>query len=587
MSIAMLHRSLAFICTALCVGAAAVTQAAELKPFLTLQAASPHALISIAEKAGALFDPTDSAGMKAQLAPFKILPGVDAAGSIRIALFANEDSALGFDAVIFLPISNWNTFNIPDPQWGMMLIGLKTMFKQNGGKYTFAGPMGEIVGYQKSGYFVVATEGAADFSAAADPKKIFAEVEKFTLGAHFNLDNLSLETVESILGSLALPLAMSGIDMDNFDPDAILAGLEEIFNQTSLYTLGVVVDPKTLDLTISAQSTPKKDSEAAERCAKVKSVKTKLGAFLLEGPQTVFSWHVADYLTDSAIEQFNSTLELITAGFMEGLRESAEDDESVEKLVLAAEVVIEGIQEAMKFYAEERLIDAAFALDSDGTFITAIATSKTDAITALDGKVYGTLLEIFGGDEGKIKRDYETVAGYSLSCVPDLLADLPEEFGLPEEVQKIPLNVFWGVKKGEAVVYAVGLDFAKTEKTLKTALGKTATPTPPKQMAVFALKPLGELLQKQILPLLEKLGANESELAAGKKTATTLAAADAGAKITIMEEFPGDACLYKTQIDGKFVTTFYQAVMQPAIEAAQGSAKDSGMCKTARVIRLQ
>jgi prepilin-type processing-associated H-X9-DG protein len=225
------------------------------------------------------------------------------------------------------------------------------------------------------------------------------------------------------------------------------------------------------------------------------------------------------------------------------------------------------------------LIDTAFALDSDGTFIMAMATSKTDVVTALDEKLYGTLLEIFGGDEGKtfiegkMKRDYETVAGYSLSCIPDLLADLPEEFGLPEEAKKIALNVFWGVKNGEAVVYAAGLDFAKTEKTLKTALGKTATPTPPKQMAVFALKPLGELLQKQFFPLLEKLGASESELTEGKKMATTLAAADAGAKITVTEEFPGDACLYKAQIDGKFITTFYQAVMQPAVAGARGAAR--------------
>ena len=567
-------------------------QAAEFKPFITLQTASPNALIDIAEKVTALAAPTESANLKAQLTPYKNLPGTTPDGTIGLAIQTSSASPMGIDVLIVLPINNFAAFNIPNIEgWIDML---REGAQQEGSKYTFITPFGEIAAYQKTGYLVVATEGAAEFAATADPQTLFAGLDKFTLGIQVNIENLSQEDIEKILGHAAIIAALQGIE---FDPEEFMEDMRECdgaamwaqLADIASYTTGLTLDPKTLNVIGLTSIVPNKDSVLAEKFAKTKEAlaKTKLGAFLPDTPQTVFSWHMIDYLTDRDIDQINKAWTVFDEGLMEGLLESIEDEDGEEeqaaRLVEAVKLSLEYVRGVMDFFAQERLLDAAFWLDSEGTFISAMATGNAEKLAELDEILYGTLLNIFGGDagkqfiEGKMKRDYETVAGYSISCVPNLLTDLPADTYLPEAVTGVvkdfPLSIFWAVKKGEALVYAAGLDFDKAEKTLKEVLGKTASPVPPKQTAAFALKPLGELLQKRVLPLLEKSGMAESDIAQGKAIFAKIAAADAGAKGVMTTEFTGDAFIQKMQWDGKLFSAFIDLFVQEGVMAARQAAK--------------
>ena len=109
----------------------AITQAAEFKPFLTLKVAGPSAVINLAEKISGIADPTGMLGVKAMLAPYKNLPGMNPNGMIGLACQVNENSSLlGLDLVVALPIANVETFNIPGQE---MSIGLlKSMLQKEG-----------------------------------------------------------------------------------------------------------------------------------------------------------------------------------------------------------------------------------------------------------------------------------------------------------------------------------------------------------------------------------------------------------------------------------------------------------------------
>jgi len=574
------HRSFSLVsawCVALAVLGTSLVQAAEFKPFLTLQLVGPNALITIAEKIGTVVDPNGSLGIKDGLqaaAPFKTLPGVNQTSTIGLAIQSNEDSPFGLDAVIVLPINNFSAFNIPGME--MQVAMLRAMLQLAGNnKFEFNSPFGSIVAYQKTGFLIIATEGADEFAATADPKKLFAELDGFTFGVHANLENLSVETIEKILGQVAMMMAMQGME---FDMDEVMNNdAMKIFDEISALTMGITLDARTLNLTTSTLTVPKKGSATAEKIQNIKSVKTKLGAFLHDTPKTVFSCSDVNYLTNSDIEGLRKAWELISESFLGGLLEAIEDKVDEQSVLLeAVEASCAYIEDVLDFFEENRLLDFAYSLDADGTLLTAMATKETEWIMESDEKLYRTLLDMFAGEDGKrimddkMKRNYETVAGYSLSCIPNVFEGMSESFPLPDAVGNIPLNLFWAVKKGEAIVWATGLDFAKTEQTVKAALQKTATAAQPKQTFVAGLKPLGELLLNKVYPMLEEVMGEENEEV--KSILTTLSKADASAKIVVTTEYPGDAQLRKTVTDGKVFTTL-ETLLTPVVQAAKGAAQ--------------
>ena len=552
------------------------THAAEFKPFLTLKIAGPGTIVNLAEKISGIADPSGTLGVKAMLAPYKNLPGVNVGGTIGLALQVNENSPLGVDLVAALPIANLETFSIPGQE---MTVGLlKSMLQKEGSYSMISSPFGEFVAYQKTGYFVMATMEVAAVAQAADPKAMFANLDKFTLGAIVDLENISLENVESILGSLSFMLATQGMETN---PDALLEQLSGYFEEFSSMTFGATMDERTLTLTGSMQTVPKRGSETAEKLLKVKNAKTMFSGFLHDTAKTVFSWSTLDYWTDREHAGIAEALQLTGESFLEGLRDT--DEDHGERFVRFAEIVLEWLQENVEFLCEQKSVDAAMALDSDGTFLYAQATGKPELATKIGDDLYYALPELF--EEGqawqthlnsKMRQNYETVEGFSLSCLSNLFTELPPGVVVPRALRDWPVSLLWATKEGEAVAVAVGLDFARTERTLKAALDKTKTPTSPKQTGVFALKPLGEFLMKHILPIAEKSGMlTKDNLEDAKEILAVLASAESSAKIVVTTEFPGEAQLQKYQMDGKCLNVVLKMMTKQAELGAKRAVRES------------
>ena len=546
-------------CVALAVLGTSLVQAADFKPFLTLKIAGPGTFINIVEKINNTLDSTGVLGIKEVLTPYKNLPGVNINGTIGLALQANEDSPLKLDAVLILPIANLTTFNVPGQE---MFVGMvrDTIKAEGNNKYTFNSSWGVFVLYQKTGYVVVAPESTAEFASTADPKKLFIDLDKFTLGMSVNLENISLETIESILESTAGLLAMQGRDLDL---KKNLNNITEIFDEISSFTTGLFLDERTLDFSVSTLTVPQKYAEIAEKFQKVKNLKTIFGGFLQDTSKTIFSCNYLDYLTDNEVEEMVTAFNLVCESFLQGFNETIEEEEgNGKKLAQLMEIICDWMQDILEFYGYKGMVNAAFSFDSDGTFLYAEAIDEPELILNIAEKLYDLLPELFedGGEalqkniNDKIEWDYETVAGFSLSCLPNLFSDMPSGSGLPQALEELPMNLFWAVKADEAVAVAIGLDFSKTEQTLKAALEKTKTSVLPKQTAVFALKPLGEFLQKQVLPFAEKTEMKESEIKKMKELLAVVTSVDANAKVVVTTEFPGNSKLQKVQISGKALT---------------------------------
>ena len=546
-----------------------LVQAAEFKPFLKLQIPGPTALCTLAEKVGAVIDPNDTSGLVASLTPYKNLPGMDPAGTIGLAIQMNEDSVLGMDFVLVLPINDLSKFTLPGlPEEFESMFSLLRMAIPPDGKLELPTPLGKITVYQRKGYFIIATEGAAPSVAASDRKQMFPESEPYTFTVHVDWEDVSAESIEAALGvfsAFPLMLGMSGGGNDTgegFNIDALLKSVTDLRDEFSSVMADVTLDPKTLDLAGMVQFTPRQGSSWSEKCLNMKNAKTKWDTFLPDNPQMVYVAHCLDYYTDKGADEAKLLLKLLGESFVQGLSEAAEDGNGRKQLTQAAERFLGYVGKVMDVLAENKLADYVVGLDSEGTLLLAMATDKTAAVTKLGEECFGSLAEIFGVETGKtfmeskMKRDYETVAGYSLSCVANVFADLPESVVLPNAVKNIPLSLFWAVKEGEAVVYAAGLDVAKTEQTLKDALARTASAEKPKQIFLFVgLKPLRELLQKQILPLFERAGLEYQE---GKELVAKLGDADVKARMVITTEFPDDACRYSFKVNGKVFETFLE-----------------------------
>ncbi|MDR1270972.1 MAG: hypothetical protein LBK82_15765, partial [Planctomycetaceae bacterium] len=239
------------LCISLSILFSTSLQAEELKSFLTIKADSPETLLNIAGKIAELAGTSNE--FNNAVAPFKDLAGLNPEGPFGFVL--HSDSQELKEPLLILPIKDLNAVNLPG--FETITTGLK---KLSNGKYLINNPLGNYLFYQKNGYVAVVTEDSV-LTIPDNPKTLFADLEKTTLGIKIDFENTSLDAIEAALAMPQMFLAIQGGPQAPQLIEQFNDALGKIYEEVRSITAGLAFDPKTADLNLTSPVVPKKGSE--------------------------------------------------------------------------------------------------------------------------------------------------------------------------------------------------------------------------------------------------------------------------------------------------------------------------------------
>jgi len=554
-------------------------RAAELQPFFTLKLSSVNSLIGIAEKIGTMAGFANNAEFREVVITAKGMKGVNLNEIVGIAA-AEIDGEI--NVVLLLPITDL---------WGAEVPGFADVFdtirpflsRKGEGKFAINSPLGTYIAVQKRDYLVITREDIAD-QVPADPKKLFADLEKYTLGIKFDLEKVNFDTIEA---TLALPLML--LSMQNPEVaeqlESVIEMYRQFYKEFSTVVGGIAFNAQTADVEYSGTIVPRKGSDWGKMLAGAKQQPTKFDGFRGTPNNVVFS--AGDSMSISNPVDVTSVMELYETLLNAALEQIDADDETGETSKFAKEV-FDSIQKIIELESKKTLNDSACSLSTDGTFLLATNTNALGEMRNLASlisgfaasKVSGVASDLGIDFNAAVKREYITIEGYKVSSfqfpMDKIVLHIPNPEAA-EALKDLSPCVLWAVNETagkQAIAVAIGGDFAKTEQSFKAALEKTKTPAPVQQPIVTISAPgLGKLLQQAIYPLAVKAGAPEDGLAAFKKVIDILASAGSDATITVHTEMKPDRMDIGYRVSGKAIQAIIAAV-KTVIEAESSGVRD-------------
>jgi len=552
-------------------------RAAELQPFFTFKASSINTLVTVAEKFASMADAADTDEFREFVSTAKSIKGFDLNGIFGFAAAVNEGG--GISPILLLPITDLWRAEIPgQPE---IFDALRPFLVRRGeGKFDINSPFGTFSAVQKQNYLVITPEEVAD-QVPAEPKKLFADVEKFTIGVKLDLEKVDFDTIESTLFGPILMIAMMNDPAVGEQFENVIEVYRELYKEIAAVSYGYIVNPPTADVELSGTVVPRKGSGVGKTFAGYKQQPTIFGGFRGMPGNTVFSLGnsvTSPPLENNAITK-NNLKQLET--MLEGFREQIEMEDETGEISKLAETASESILKIIETESKKEANDSAFSLTTDGTLLCAFDTNSLEEIRKLAELAVafaGTKLTAVANDfeidakalvDANLRREYVTVEGFKVSSfkfpVKTLIATLEKTHGsLPADapadvLDNMTLGVFWAVKDGnkQAIAVAAGMDFDKTEQAFKAALEKTKTSAPvQKPVGTFSIAGLGKFFQQTLYPLAGN-AAGESEFA---KVIDIFTAAGNDAAITLDFDIKSDRVDFGIRVPGKAIQAIISAV---------------------------
>ena len=554
-------------------------RAADLQPFFSLKISSVNTLISVAEKISTMAGFSDNAAFREIVTSVKDIRGINPDSIIGVAADVSSDN---ISLMLLLPITDLSKVEIPGrPD---IFDAIQPFLTKKGNNFVINSPLGTYFAAQKKDYLVITPEDVAD-QVPADAKKLFADLEKYTIGFKIDLEKIDFETIEGrIFGPFQLIMAMQAPDAAE-SIDSIIEMYRVLYKEFRVIIAGIAFDPQTADVEYSGTAFLRKGSEMM---AGYKRQPTMFSGFKGIPENVVFSigesatqLHPSPYL-NKAMEPSLKQYEILLSAALEQINEDDETGESGE----LAKKVFDSIQKIVELETQKKSNDFAGSLTTDGTLLFATTTNALEELRKLvslavdfvsqkladvadDFDVVKALMK------KNLQRNYVTVEGFKVSSFRFSIADMPIASlmtdGDFDALNDLTLGVLWAVKEGnsQAIAAAAGLDFAKTEQTFKSALEKTKTSVqvqPP--IGMFSVQGLGKLLQKTIQPLIVKAGTPESDLATFKKVVDICVSAGSDATVTLNTDIQPDRMSGGYYISGKAIQAVISAV-KLATEAAE------------------
>jgi hypothetical protein len=554
--------------------------AAELQPFLTVKVSSVNTLISIADKIGTMAGYAQEPQYREFINNVRASKGIDFDGIFGVAVAVDGDGDL--TPVFLLPITDLMKAEIAgefDP-----FDSLRPFLTKKGDGFLIDAPMSLVPFYaaQKKDYLVVSLEPVAS-QVPADAKKMFADLEKYTIGMKLDLEKIKWDTLEAkVFGPWKIMIAM-------FNPDAAdqiesaLEIYEKLYKEIATMSGGVVFNAQTADVDFSTVTVARKDSEMAKMYAGVKMQPTMFGAFRGTPENTIASFGASmtvgqsktiDVLVESTLKDWDV--------LFSGLLEQVEEDDDTGEIGKLAKEAYDLVKKIFMTEAKRLSSDLAGSMSVDGTVMMAFDTGSLPEVQKLanlamgfTAKRIGEVSAATGVDaktfiEKNIKSNYVTVEGFKVSSFKIALSDsvfdaLNPGEEVPKAIKDMTLGVFWAVKEGDkqAIALAAGLDFDKTEAAFKSALEKTKTPVLVQQpIGAFSVQGLGKFLNQTVYSIAQKAGAPQKELGEMKRVFDIIAAAGNDATVKVTVDFKPDREEDAMHISGKAIQTIISAVKE-------------------------
>ena len=541
-------------------------RAAELQPFFALKTSSINTLVGVAEKFAGMAGAADRAEFREFVNAAKNVRGVNPNGIIGFVAAVDDAGNIGW--VLLLPITDLRKAEVPGfPDFFDMIQPF--LVPRGEGRFEINSPFGIYVAVQKQDYLTIAPEGVAN-QIPADPKTLFADLEKYTLGIKLDLEKVEFETLDATLFGPALFMAM----MNNPDVGEQLENMVEVFRELykefATVSGGIAVNAQTADIEVSGMVVPRKGSEFGKSLAASKQQPTIFSGFRGTPATTVFSlgnsWQTQPIENNAMLKTSTQQWEAI----FEGFREQIEMEDETGELIELAEEVAASLLKIIETDSKRGSSDSALSLNIDGTLLFAFDTASLKEIQKLVAQV-AAFAEKKAPEEAKtlignsLKLGYATVEGFKVSSIKiPVIPALETVFGRPapdDTMNDLTLSVFWAVKEGnkQAIAVAAGLDGAKTEQTFKAALEKTKTAVPvQKPLGVFSIVGLGKLLQQAVYPIAVKVversdQSPERELAIFRKVIEIFTSAGNDATITLDGNIKPDRQDVDYRVSGKFI----------------------------------
>ena len=544
--------------------------AAEFQPFFTLKVSSVNTLIGIAEKVGTMAGFADSDEFKEAINNIKSVKGFDLNGIIGIAAASNDGE---ITPLLLLPITDLAKAEIPSNPEVFDMI--RPFLVKRGDNYEINSPVGTFIAAQKKDYMVITSEDMAD-KIPADPKKLFADLEKYTIGSKLDLEKVEFETIETQLFAPLMFMAAMGNPEVGEQIEAAIEVYRELFKEFAVITSGMAFNARTVDVEFAATITPRKGSDFGKQLAGYKQQPTMFNGFRGTPGNTVFSFGDSavmpalpsqSALLESSLEQWK----MMTEGLLEQIEA---DDDSGETAELVHKIA-DSVNKIAEAEVRRGASDSAGSFNTDGTLLLAFDTVSLAEIQKLvsvivdfAGKKVAPIASALNIDvKASVKQDYVTVEGFKVSSFRVPVEKAASLIPNAEAVKDLAPGAFWAVKDAggkQAIAFAAGIDFAKTEQVFKSALEKTKTPAAvQKPTGMFSVQGLGKFFQQTVSPIAEKAGADFP--AEAKKVFDILASSGNDAALTFNADIKGSNMDIALRISGKAI----QAVVSAAKEVSE------------------
>ncbi|MDR1923451.1 MAG: hypothetical protein LBQ66_03660, partial [Planctomycetaceae bacterium] len=528
-------------------------------PVLTVKIADVNSLLAVAKKVAAAVG-VDGDEFDQNVSIIDTIEGINKKEPLGLVFRSNGED---FNDPLFIaPINDLEKFSLPNIPFKFSKIA--------DGKFRAAvSPALSFIGYQKEGYAVIVPE-TSSAPIPANPKALLADLDKYKLGFKVELTNTTYDAVSQILAPLIMFASMT-------DPDAAenlqntIELCEPFFDEYKNVILGYAVDAKTLDVVGEVKVEASKDSKilskiidfGKNRKTNFAGIKTKNTPVLYANDTELFT---SGYYPDpdtykEVIDILEKQFALIAKGALDSIKEMAES-EAEEK---NAEIAVNSLQKIILSLYKQDKIDYAAWLDTEGTGFFALNVSEAGELDKFFDAVINVVkarhaenddsrkeLEKFLADN--LKRNYKTIAGYSISSLKIPFAEIAQQHGA-SDFPKLKIgntyNLFAAISDKKAVVLAGGVDADKTEAALKTALEATADAATPKQPTMlFDLQAVGQLLNKIGV---EAFAKEEQDKEAVKDFLAIINNVGNTSKITVTNEVKDSTIFTSLKIDGSVI----------------------------------